>query len=148
MTDIKFKQFYSDILKENVEPLVPRFLYHSTLYVFLPSIKQHGIVPGGKECKIYDWCSSDYVYLGKSKAASEGFVSLSGAEEGISDEQYERLTDMFASGGVTLKIDTRKLNRNLFEKDPHWNGDEGYSFVYKGIIPYSAIVKTYKFIPD
>jgi hypothetical protein len=116
-------------------------LFHATFGPLLPSIYQYGIGDSKRISVINFPASESGVYLAKNPQMANDFVECTENEE-LSDKWWEDI--------VVLKIDTSKLNKGNFIKDPHFNMEDinpnsndasvMESFLYKGIIPASAIV--------
>ena len=126
-----------DILNEIYKGGIPRFLYHATVWELTPSIFKKGLLPNGIEHHMYE--NNDWgVYMSSDKHFSIGMVQSA-------DEYSSNIPEEWFDDIVVLFIDTHKLNdKKLFEKDPHINSErkkEPKSFLYKGIIPPSAIMR-------
>ncbi len=115
-------------------------LYHATLKAFEPSIMKSGLLPGGN-LRMFDWSDSKFVYLSNYPDIARDFVDPSVIEP--DEEHEEQIFDLMKQGGVILKIDQNKLNRNLLSTDPHFiqDADDGAeTYIYSGVIPPSAII--------
>jgi RNA:NAD 2'-phosphotransferase (TPT1/KptA family) len=113
---------------------IPIYLYHATYDVFIDSIRQHGLVPGGKEFRNYELSDNNYVYLTSNEHAALSFI----------DNIDKDVPDEYLNNYSVITIDTRKINKRLLFPDKNWNpGDDLNSswkiFMYKGIIPPKAI---------
>jgi hypothetical protein len=115
-------------------------LYHATLKAFEPSIMKSGLLPGGN-LRMFDWSDSKYVYLSNYPDIARDFVDPGVIEPDQAHE--EQIFNLMKQGGVILKIDQNKLNRQLLSADPHFNADEddgAETYIYSGVIPPSAII--------
>ena len=115
-------------------------LYHATLKAFEPSIRKHGLLPGGN-LRMFDWSDRRYVYLSNYPDIASSFIDPGVIEPNTEHEQ--QILELMKQGGVIFKIDQNKLNRRLLSADPHWmrdndTGEETY--IYSGAIPPSAIL--------
>ena len=115
-------------------------LFHATFSAFIPSIKAHGLVPGGIGYKLWE-DAEDGVYLSDDDNFA---VSMTESTENANIPQ-EWFTQI-----AVLVIDLTKIDKRLLGKDPNvsWYPDYGkgitpQSFVYRGTIPPSAIKEIY-----
>lgn len=131
-----------DIIMEIYAGGIPRYLYHATFRNHIQSIKKHGLVVGGKGKVNYDWGFDEDkygVFLSNDENLATSFVENSENKD-IPEEWFDDI--------VVLTIDTFKLDKRIFIKDPHMTysssskTDKGYlpkSFIYKGNIPINDI---------
>ena len=115
-------------------------LYHATLKAFEPSIMKSGLLPGGN-LRMFDWSDGKYVYLSNYPDIARDFIDPGVIEP--NKEHEEQILELMKQGGVILKIDQNKLNRNLLTADPHFStdADDGAeTYIYSGVIPPSAII--------
>jgi hypothetical protein len=115
-------------------------LYHATLKAFEPSIRKHGLLPGGN-LRMFDWSDHRYVYLSNYPDIASSFIDPSVIEPNAEREQ--QILELMKQGGVIFKIDQNKLDRRLLSADSHWlrNDDTGEeTYIYSGAIPPSAIM--------
>lgn len=128
----KFKKMAESLM---VNDSIPEKLYHATYRPLLRSIKKHGIVPGGKRFKNFDW-SKNFVYLAEQPENAISFVEVA---------ENDDIPEDWIDDIVVLEVDVSKLNLTKMAPDENWNpavaDDEvGYrSFQYDGIIPTDAI---------
>lgn len=115
-------------------------LYHATLKAFEPSIMKSGLLPGGN-LQMFDWSDSKYVYLCNDPYIARDFIDPGVIEP--NQEHEEQIFKLMEQGGVILKIDQNKLNRQLLSVDPHFRldvDDKAKSYIYSEVIPPSAII--------
>lgn len=114
---------------------IPEKLYHATYRPLLRSIQKHGIVPGGKRFKNFDW-SKNFVYLAEQPENAISFVEVA---------ENDDIPEDWIDDIVVLEVDVSKLNLTKMTPDENWNpgvSDDyvGYrSFQYDGTIPTDAI---------
>ena len=118
---------------------IPKYLYHATYGLYLDNIKRDGYIKGG----LHD----NYGFSNKVICLSpdiDGAGCFAEAADNVSDEVYD-------SGIFVLKVDTDKLDKNMFQPDRNttpWeeNGKwYGITFEYLKDIPVSAIVDIVKY---
>lgn len=132
LSEITYRNMIESSMKADYQPSV---LYHATYEPLVNSILHHGIVPGGKEFKNFDW-SKDFVYLAAAKNNAISFIESS-ENENIPEEWFDQI--------VALAVDVSKLDKSKLTSDEHWNPDitdeeDGWqSYQYMGIIPPNAI---------
>lgn len=135
LADVASEQGVAESFDYEREPL-----YHATLKAFEPSIMKSGLLPGGN-LRMFDWSDSKYVYLSNYPDIARDFVDPGVIEPDQAHE--EQIFNLMKQGGVILKIDQNKLNRQLLSADPHFNADEddgAETYIYSGVIPPSAII--------
>jgi hypothetical protein len=110
-------------------------LYHATFYPLVWEIQQDGLVPGGNQFRNFDWSNKEYVYLIDNPEEAIALVENSD-NENVPEEWFGKI--------VCLSIDVSKLDKRLLFKDENYNVPEDdhhhKSYMYKGVIPPSAIV--------
>ena len=136
---IKLKDILNEVLED-----VPRLLYHATFKALMPSIKKSGIISGDSKYRNIGG-NEIGVYLGDSPEYAASMVEVS-ENDNIPKEWFDEI--------VILTIDTSKLNLSKFDSDlnalpPVWQDEyddtvpldeDIYSFIYRGNIPFSAVV--------
>jgi hypothetical protein len=128
----KFKKMADSLM---VNDSIPEKLYHATYRPLLRSIKKHGIVPGGKRIKNFDW-SKNFVYLAEQPENAISFVEVA---------ENDDIPEDWIDDIVVLEVDVSKLDLTKMTPDENWNPDVsdeevGYrSFQYDDIIPTEAI---------
>lgn len=115
------------ILKAEENKDIPNILYHATYKPLLRKIKKEGLIPG----KRVNWESDNTDYKSYIYLSDDPYVAESYAE--TSDLVKEDWLDEI----VILQINTSGLDKNNFSIDV--NNQQGDTFQYKGIIPFSAI---------
>lgn len=131
---MNFKQF-----TEAVEEL-PQTLYHATFNELIPSIKHVGI-GGSYLLKNFEGVE-DGVYLADNSDRAGEFVEAT-ENETIPNEWFDQI--------VICKVDTSKLDKSKFFIDPNlslnfsdvwpdYPEEIWHSYLYKGVVPYSAIL--------
>ena len=126
-------------LKELLTGVVPKLLFHATFNDLVPFIQSGGLIPNGKLFKNFEdiewgvYLSSDDNFAGNMVQASEN----------------PKLPEKWFDEIVILVIDTSGLDPKKFDVDPNVNfSDENVSpksYIYKGIIPPSAIREIYDY---
>ncbi len=115
----------------NNEIEIPSLLYHATFKANIENIKQKGLNPyidGIRKCW-EDCINGVYLHVDPDVAASH---VESSDNPNIPDEWFDDI--------ISLEIDTIFLDKNLLKTDPNIHPpDNIYSFLYEGIIPYSAV---------
>ncbi len=129
---MNFQEFSEQ--EDNYTKNIPPVLYHATWNPLIPAISNSGL-GAERELRNFDGIE-DGVYLAENVQEAISFVEASENEE-IPDDWFEQI--------VVCEIDTTKLDLTKLKKDPNilMLGGEDYayrSFVYKAIIPLSAIL--------
>jgi len=128
---------YRDMIESSMRTeYSPTVLYHATYMPLVESIMKHGIVPGGKKLKNFDW-SKNFVYLAADKNNAISFVECA-ENDNIPEEWLDEI--------VVFSVDVSKLDKSKLSPDEHWNpsvaddeADGWQSYQYSGIIPPDAI---------
>jgi hypothetical protein len=130
-------------LKELLEEPIPKYLFHATFNALIPNISSKGIVPGGEDYVNFEGIEKG-VYL-SNKADFAGSMVQNTENKNIPEEWFDEI--------VICVIDTTKLDPRKFDIDPNIAPQEDeyddtipadttvYSYIYKGIIPFSAITE-------
>ena len=114
--------------KYDMESVLPHFLYHATYKKYYSSIMKKGLLPNNT---IYNWGECDYgVFLSDDPHIAASFAEEPETPQSSEDEPI-----------LILKINVNMLDKDKFAVYPHIiMGDiKPYSFVYEGIIPFSAV---------
>jgi len=139
---IKLKNILTEILDD-----VPHILFHATFKALLPLIKKEGIVAGGGKYRNFVDVEKG-VYLGYSPDYAGSMIEAS-ENENIPEEWFDDI--------VILTIDTSKLDLNKLDRDPNVLPQEDeyddeippddtvYSYIYRGNIPFNAIIDFTKY---
>ena len=124
------------------EMAIPKFLYHATFGANKEAIEYQGLKPGNK-VDMACYPDSEYgVYLTDDIQSAISFVE-SAENENIPEDWFGDI--------VVFQVDTTKLDKRKFKKDPHmnWSGEydqEGNEvqmpecYLYIGKIPPNAIM--------
>ncbi len=113
---------------------IPSILYHSTFRANLESIQQRGLDPNfDGEMKCWKWCEKG-IYLHTDPDVAVSYTEVSD-NPNIPDEWFED------NNIIALEINTTSLDKSLIIQDPNIDpNDDANSFLYRGIIPYGAII--------
>ena len=105
------------------EAKVPSILYHATYKPLLVKIKRDG--------------------LDTTKSKKPGLVYLATDIDvaGSYAEASDMVPDSYIDNIIVLHIDASKLNQTKLSIDKNVQNNEGDTLEYRGVIPYSAIVK-------
>lgn len=121
---------------------VPKILYHGTFNQLAISIERNGIVPGGNDIQNFTGIEKG-VYLGSTPEYAGSMVEASENED-IPEDWFGEI--------VIIAIDTSKLDLSKLDVDPNVAPQEDeydddvpadntiYSYIYRGLIPPSAIL--------
>jgi len=121
-------------LLEKIDEEIPIILYHGTFNALVPEIELKGLIPFGTQYRNYEdidegvYLTNDWNFAGSMVESTEN--------TNIPDGWIEEV--------VILAIDTRKLDKSKFDKDPNVNmpeDDEFRSYIYRGNIPPDAIME-------
>lgn len=119
------------IIKEEIDYLGQRFLYHATYKPLLNKIKTMGL-DTRKARKAWEDSIPGHVYLAKDPEVAASYAES--AEEELPESWFDNI--------IILQIDTNKIDKSKLFADPNVK-DEEYpeeTLEYRGIIPWSAIV--------
>jgi len=110
---------------------IPSVLYHATFNNNLESIKKHGLLPTPPQKCWRDCIPGVYLHVDPEAAYSYP-ETADDIDHNIPEEWYDNI--------IVLEINTELLDINLFDYDPNIAPPNHVdSFIYKGIIPFSAV---------
>lgn len=144
-----FNKIYFQIINEAKMNEIPPILYHATFKRFIPNIKKTGL--GNTKRKLWENSEPHTVYLATDEDQAASYM-----EAVIDEYDLEQYAD---EPIVIIKIDTSKLNHNLFELDKNnesnfdyvndsnfdLDQDLDYTLEYHGIIPASSFIDIYEY---
>jgi hypothetical protein len=107
----------------------PSYLYHATYKPLLKKIKEKGLDTRASK-KAWDDSIPGYVYLAKDLEVAASYAESS---EIVPDEWLDQI--------IVLTIDAAQLDSNKLFIDQNVQDNEGDTLEYRGIIPFSSIVK-------
>jgi hypothetical protein len=105
------------------------YLYHATYKPLLKKIKEKGLDTSDSR-KAWDDSIPGYVYLAKDPDVAASYA-----------ESSEMVSDTWLDQIIVLTIDATQLDKDKLFIDQNVQDNEGDTFEYRGIIPFSAIVK-------
>ena len=105
------------------------YLYHATYKPLLKKIKEKGLDTSDSR-KAWDDSIPGYVYLAKDPDVAASYAESS---EMVSDTWLEQI--------IVLTIDATQLDKDKLFIDQNVQDNEGDTIEYRGIIPFSSIVK-------
>lgn len=111
------------------EAKVPSILYHATYKPLLVKIKRDGL-DTTKSKKAWEDSEPGLVYLATD-------IDVAGSYAEASDA----VPDSYIDNIIVLHIDVSKLDQTKLSTDKNVQDNEGDTLQYRGVIPYSAIVK-------
>lgn len=118
-----------DGVNEIYEAKVPSILYHATYKPLLVKIKRDGLdTTKGK--KAWEDSVPGLVYLATD-------IDVAGSYAEASDA----VPDSYIDNIIVLHIDVSKLDQTKLSIDRNVQDNEGDTLEYRGVIPYSAVVK-------
>ena len=119
----------TDILKENTQ----QYYYHATYRPILKKIKVMGLDTRDSK-KAWEDSVAGYVYLAKDPDVAASYAESS---ESVPDEWLDQI--------IVLTIDASKLEQDKIFDDANVRNETTDTVEYRGIIPFSAIVKIEKY---
>ena len=105
------------------------YLYHATYKPLLKKIKEKGLDTRDSK-KAWDDSIPGYVYLAKDLEVAASYA-----------ESSEIVPDVWLDQIIILTIDVAQLDSNKLFIDQNVQDNEGDTLEYRGIIPFSSIVK-------
>jgi hypothetical protein len=105
------------------------YLYHATYKPLLKKIKEKGLDTSDSR-KAWDDSIPGYVYLAKDPDVAASYA-----------ESSEMVSDTWLDQIIVLTIDATQLDKDKLFIDQNVQDNEGDTIEYRGIIPFSAIVK-------
>ena len=105
------------------------YLYHATYKPLLKKIKEKGLDTSDSR-KAWDDSIPGYVYLAKDLEVAASYA-----------ESSEIVPDVWLDQIIILTIDVAQLDSNKLFIDQNVQDNEGDTLEYRGIIPFSSIVK-------
>jgi hypothetical protein len=105
------------------------YLYHATYKPLLKKIKEKGLDTRDSK-KAWDDSTPGYVYLAKDLEVAASYA-----------ESSEIVPDVWLDQIIILTIDVAQLDSNKLFIDQNVQDNEGDTLEYRGIIPFSSIVK-------
>ena len=105
------------------------YLYHATYKPLLKKIKEKGLDTSDSR-KAWDDSIPGYVYLAKDPDVAASYA-----------ESSEMVSDMWLDQIIVLTIDATQLDKDKLFIDQNVQDNEGDTIEYRGIIPFSSIVK-------
>lgn len=126
---------------------VPPLLYHATYKALLKNIKKHGIVPGGRRFRNFPECERG-VYLGITPEYAGSMVEAT-ENDNIPEEWLDDII-IFTVNTKTLNLSKLDRDPNVLPQEDEYNNETPpdetvYSYIYKGIIPFSSIIDINKY---
>ena len=106
-----------------------QYLYHATYKPLIKKIKEVGL-DTSKSKKAWDDSVAGYVYLAKDPDVAGSYA-----------ESSDMVPDSYIDNIVILTIDVSKLDQSKLYADQNVQDNEGDTIEYRGVIPWSAIVK-------
>jgi RNA:NAD 2'-phosphotransferase (TPT1/KptA family) len=105
------------------------YLYHATYKPLLKKIKEKGLDTSDSR-KAWDDSIPGYVYLAKDPDVAASYA-----------ESSEMVSDTWLDQIIVLTIDATQLDKDKLFIDQNVQDNEGDTIEYRGIIPFSSIVK-------
>jgi len=105
------------------------YLYHATYKPLLKKIKEKGLDTNDSK-KAWDDSVPGYVYLAKDPDVAASYAESSDI---VPDSWLEQI--------IVLTIDVTQLDKDKLFIDQNVQDNEGDTIEYRGIIPFSSIVK-------
>jgi hypothetical protein len=109
---------------------IPSILFHATFNANINSIKQQGLNPyynGIVKC--WEDCKNG-IYLHSDPDVASDYT-MESSNPNIPEEWFDDI--------IALEINTSSLDISLFSHDPNLPEEHIDSFLYEGVIPFSAI---------
>lgn len=118
-----------DLLLEDVQ----QYLYHATYKPLLKKIKEKGLDTRDSK-KAWDDSVPGYVYLAKDLDVAASYAESSDI---VPDEWLDQI--------IVLTIDSSKLDQDKIFDDENVRNETTDTVEYRGVIPWSAVVKVEKY---
>jgi hypothetical protein len=118
-----------NILKESTQ----QYYYHATYRSLLKKIKEKGLDTRDSK-KAWDDSVPGYVYLAKDSDVAASYAESS---ETVPDEWLDQI--------IILTIDASKLDQDKIFDDTNVRNETTDTVEYRGVIPWSAVIKVEKY---
>lgn len=125
------KDIIKKIIKEEIDKMqIPQYLYHATYKPLLKKIKEFGL-DSSRGRQLWDDSVKGYTYLSDDKDYAASFAESTDAE----------IPDSWIDNIIILTIDTNTIDKEKLFIDANNTDEEKSTFEYRGVIPFSSIVK-------